>query len=132
MLHTGDFTAANKLCSSISFTSEHNRWRKEGYRMHHTSLGWRCLAAEAMNEAAPTHEHVSVKSKIRKRQTLPYPNVGMIKETQGRTHEFPYAHLLKQSEFAETGESRQDSRDNTLLNVCTGQYNASDERELLT
>ena len=50
---TDDFMAANRLCSSISLTSQRSRWRKEGYRMHHTSLGWRCFAAEAMKAAAP-------------------------------------------------------------------------------
>ena len=57
-----------------------------------------------------------------KEQTLSYPRVGMVEEAQRRTHELPYAHLLEKSEFAETGESGQDARDDTFLDVCIGEH----------
>jgi len=56
--HTGGFIAINKLCSSIIAISDLSKWRREGYRMHQTSLDGRCLAAEAMKAAAPGGEEV--------------------------------------------------------------------------
>jgi len=43
----------SKVTSSISRISDRRKCRKEGYRMHHTSLGGRRFLAEAKNDAAP-------------------------------------------------------------------------------
>ena len=50
--HTGRFIAKSRLFSSTSLTSDRRKCLREGYRIHHTSLGGRCFAAEAMNAAA--------------------------------------------------------------------------------
>ena len=60
-----------------------------------------------------------------KRRTLSYPNVGVVKEAQCRTHELPYAHLLEESKFAETGESEQDTRDDAFLDICDASRRAT-------
>lgn len=52
--HTGRFIANKRLFSSTSVTSDRRKCLRDGYRMHHTSLGGRCFAAEAMNAAAPS------------------------------------------------------------------------------
>lgn len=62
---TGDFIAINKLLSSTSFTSERKKYFNEGYKMHQTSLGGRCLAAAARKPAAPYRYLVSVRILIR-------------------------------------------------------------------
>lgn len=43
----------SKVTSSISRISERRRCRREGYNIHHTSLGGSRLLAEAKNAAAP-------------------------------------------------------------------------------
>lgn len=43
----------SRATSSISWISDRRRCRREGYRIHHTSLGGRHLLAEAKKDAAP-------------------------------------------------------------------------------
>lgn len=50
---TGGFIEVRMLRSSTSRTSERRKCLSDGYKMHHTSLGGRCLEAEAINAAAP-------------------------------------------------------------------------------
>jgi hypothetical protein len=51
--------AVSKVTSSISLISDRRKCRKEGYRMHHTSLAGRRFLAEARNDAAPGSKHTS-------------------------------------------------------------------------
>ena len=46
----------SRVTSSISLISDRRKCRREGYRMHHTSLGGRRFLAEAKNAAAPGSE----------------------------------------------------------------------------
>lgn len=50
---TAGFTVVSKVISSISLISDRRKCRREGYRMHHTSLDGRSFLAEAKNDAAP-------------------------------------------------------------------------------
>ena len=52
-VRTAGFIVVSKVTSSISLISDRRKCRREGYKMHHTSLDGRCFLAEARNEAAP-------------------------------------------------------------------------------
>lgn len=46
----------SKVSSSISLISDRRKCRRDGYRMHHTSLDGRRFLAEAKNAAAPENK----------------------------------------------------------------------------
>lgn len=84
--------------------------------MHHTSLDGKCLTAAAMNAAAPLKQldYGILKDNA---FTLPYPNIWMVQEPQGCTHELPNAHFLEEAKLAKTGERREHFGDDCLFNI---------------
>lgn len=87
--------AVSKLCSSTSLTSDRKKCFNDGYRIHHTSLGGKCFAAEAMNAAAPNIQSLDGSPENVETPTLSYPHIRMIQESERRTHQLPYPHLLE-------------------------------------